>query len=170
MKKGKKQSVTLPSKCDRHIVLAGGVAIGSIVVVAFLTLFPFSFEEFDRIYDLPSYVGGFQVGGYTRCCLYLAIVEPLANILLFLPIGFGLTGVCRPRYTTWRATFVVVQLLCTGLSIGVEFLQVFQPWRSASLADLLMNSLGGGAGFLAFRLLGNGLLHYLTRENLANGK
>ena len=38
------------------------------------------------------------------------------------------------------------------LSLFVEFFQVFQPKRSPSLQDLLMNTIGGAAGYGVFQL------------------
>lgn len=143
----------LPGKRRKYMIVGTHVlVIGSVTAVVFLTLYPFTFEAFDRLFQLHHYVSGFKVGGYTRCCTHLALLEPLANILLFLPVGFGLTGVFFRKTATWPRTFVLVLALSLGLSIVVEFLQVFQPWRSASLTDVFMNSAGGSLGFLGFRL------------------
>ena len=138
------------------------VILGGLLLVLFCTLYPFTFEQFDRIPRLYRYFSGFNFGGYSRCCKYLAVLEPLANVLFFMPFGFGLTGLIRKKTATWIVAFVVVLLLCFGLSLTVEVLQVFQPWRSASLTDLLMNSIGGCLGFLCFRVWGQAMMRRVS--------
>ena len=154
MKNWQESTLTSPSKRMKQKVVATNVWVfGSVTAVLLLTLYPFTFEEFSRIHQLQRYVSGFDTGGYSRCCTHLAVLEPLANIVLFLPVGVGLSSLFRQRAATWRRTFVTVVVLCFCLSFAVEFLQIFQPWRSASLADVLMNSTGGGLGFLGVRLV-----------------
>lgn len=137
------------------------VALAGLLLIIYVTLYPFHFDGLSRILHLHLYFKGFTFGGYSRCCTRLAILEPLANVALFLPFGLGLTGMVRKRVATWRAAFAVVLLLCVGLSLSIEVLQVFQPWRSPTLADVLMNSIGGGLGFLCYwswgKVLRNGL-------------
>jgi glycopeptide antibiotics resistance protein len=126
------------------------VILGSLAIVLYLSLYPFTFEQFGRIAHLPSYISGFRFPTYTRCCTHLAVLEPLANVLLYLPLGFGLAG--RHGQASARGLVILARalLLSLGLSLMVEVLQVFQPWRSPSLADVLMNSLGGGLGGLFY--------------------
>lgn len=132
----------------------GFVAAAGVLLILLLTLYPFEFEQFSRLPHLHRYFAGVTFGGYSRCCTHLTILEPLGNTLLFMPLGFGLAGLLRGRRASRAAAFFVVLACCAGLSLAVEVLQVFQPSRNASLADLLMNSLGGGLGFLCYRLLG----------------
>ena len=85
----------------------------------------------------------------------------IANILLFIPFGFGVT--CLIQKIKLRANPVLfVVAYSFGLSFIVEFLQIFLPTRNPSYIDLLMNSLGGFVGFCCFRLLGLLALHYVT--------
>ena len=126
----------------------------SILCVIVATLYPFHFEQPGRLLNLPQYFHGFTFGGYTRCCVHLAILEPLANIALFTPFGIGVTGIFRSKGESWMTVFLRVAMLSICLSLTVEVLQVLQPDRSPSLADLLMNSIGGCVGFLIFRILG----------------
>ncbi len=69
-------------------------------------------------------------------------VDVLNNILLFMPLGLGLSliGLRTAR----------VLMLGALLSLGIELLQLAViPGRDASLSDVLTNSLGSAAGALA---------------------
>jgi glycopeptide antibiotics resistance protein len=153
MKSSREKQFHATSNTSLAIFGASGVIAGlGIGAILLLTLYPFRFEAFERIYDIPRYFGDFSFGGYTRCCTHLAILEPLANVALFLPFSFGITGYLARQYSSWGEIFARVIILSVGLSLSIEILQVFQTWRSASMADLLMNSLGGCVGFLSFRI------------------
>jgi len=140
----------LPTKVRTKRVFVSGMVFCSVVLVLCLSLYPFTFEQFDRILHLPQYFSGVTFPTYTRCCTHLAVLEPLANIVLYLPLGFGLTGLLGHTTKQRLGTLARVLLLSVGLSLVIEVLQVFQPWRSPSLADVLMNSIGGGLGGLCY--------------------
>ncbi|HKI53123.1 MAG TPA: VanZ family protein [Anaerolineales bacterium] len=74
------------------------------------------------------------------------LINALANIILFLPIGFfyKLTGRGRGAL-----------ILGASLSFGIETLQLFIPARTASTLDILMNTLGAGLGAGLHNLLKN---------------
>ena len=66
--------------------------------------------------------------------------EPLANVLLFLPLGAALQwGAARDR----RIAAAVVAGL---LSLAVETFQVYTHTRIPALPDVLANTLGGFVG------------------------
>jgi hypothetical protein len=65
-------------------------------------------------------------------------VEFVANILLFVPLGFLLTGLVRPAW--WGV------VLALGLSVAAELVQVLLPARLASPRDVLANALGAAIG------------------------
>jgi hypothetical protein len=83
-----------------------------------------------------------------RWCLMcggLWMTDALSNVALFAPLGIALA------LRGWR--WWIVGAAALGLSVGVETLQSlgFPPARSAALADVITNSLGGllGAGLVA---------------------
>lgn len=68
----------------------------------------------------------------------------IANILLFLPVGF----LYRPALYR-RGAF----LFGAGISFIIETLQLFIPARTPSVADMLANALGAGLGGFVYDLI-----------------
>lgn len=69
------------------------------------------------------------------------VVESSANVLFFVPVG-ALLALLLPRPRQWLALVAAVLLSAT-----VELCQaMFLPLRTASLSDLLANSLGAAVG------------------------
>ena len=139
----------------------------SLTVIAFITLFPFHFEQFDRIFRLSHYFEGFYFREYHHCCTHLTILEPLANVLLFVPFGFGLVGMIRSKYSSLISIFLIGLFVCIGFSLTIEILQIFQPRRTSSLTDLAMNTLGGAGGLTLFflvRAVRNRFRHPLSKR------
>jgi glycopeptide antibiotics resistance protein len=73
-------------------------------------------------------------------CGTLWLTDAIANIALFVPLGFALT---MRRHRVWQ---VLVVSLC--FSLLIELLQSvgFPPGRSPALADIVTNTLGGTLG------------------------
>ena len=75
-------------------------------------------------------------------CGPLAGVDILLNVLLFVPLGVGLSlsGLSR-----WKAV-----LICFALSLSIETAQAFiVRGRDSTLSDILTNTSGGAIGFWA---------------------
>ena len=142
-----------------------------LVVILGITLFPFDFTHFGRILHLPTYFEGIKFGGYSRCCVHLAIIEPLANVLLFMPYGFALVSMVSKSQISLRDRIGLILFFSMTFSFLIEFLQVFLPDRSPSLTDVLMNAIGGGAGVLLFLWIGPtvmkalGFLDYFVQQH-----
>lgn len=80
--------------------------------------------------------------------------DVIKNVLLFAPMGYGLTCLMQKRRQVGLATLTVVFLVSLGLSYTVEVLQIFLPSRSTSFFDVLSNSAGGLLGFFCFHIWG----------------
>jgi len=74
----------------------------------------------------------------------------LGNFVMLLPLGIYLPLI----YTRLRKAhyFFVVLLICFLVSVGIELLQLATSYRSADIDDVILNTLGGGAGFLIYQL------------------
>jgi glycopeptide antibiotics resistance protein len=130
------------------VFLVAGVAI---VLVA--TLYPFRFEPPYRLLEMGRYFEGLNFGGYSRCCTHLAILEPAANLMLFIPLGFGLSRTLQRIFPFGGVVWFSAMVFCVTMSLSIEILQVLQPERSPSLSDVLMNSFGGSVGIWAGRMV-----------------
>jgi len=88
-------------------------------------------------------------------------VEALANIAVFVPLGFLLSGLLARRAGAGPSRRPVgglphaaVWLLATALSAGIEATQLFLlTERSATLRDLACNSAGAAAGVAIHRII-----------------
>ncbi|HEY7424165.1 MAG TPA: VanZ family protein, partial [Gemmataceae bacterium] len=82
----------------------------------------------------------------------------IANILLFLPLGFLLMGAgCCDRPQLGVVFILPVTLLCVVLSGIIEFTQLYFPPRVSSINDIAAESLGGTLGVLFWLLRGQRL-------------
>jgi hypothetical protein len=107
------------------------LAAASLLVIGALTLLPTP-EEVERAASTPV---------YCVLCGDLGSVDFFLNILLFVPLGIGLTV----AGFSWRRAVVLAGLT----SFTIELLQMkVIVGRDASLGDLLANTLGSGLGAL----------------------
>ncbi|HEX2829662.1 MAG TPA: VanZ family protein [Burkholderiales bacterium] len=97
-------------------------------VTLIITLMPFRFEA-------PS---------ASRILYTGEPIEVVANVLLFLPLGF-FYRIARPRLrSAWHALAIGALV-----SLGIEAVQFFEPARSPSPLDVATNALGAWLGALA---------------------
>lgn len=95
--------------------------------------------------------------------LDLPLVEQLTtwdaglNLFGFLPLGLVLASLLAARGIRRRLfLLIVVTSAGFGLSIGIEFIQVWMPARSSTVLDLALNTTGAMAGALFYCLLLSG--------------
>ena len=103
------------------------------LVTAVVTLLPFRFA-------FPS---------EPRVVLVAGAVDMLANVVLFVPLGF-LYAVARQKSNTSLARVFLVALLA---SAAIESVQLFEATRFASLSDVFANGLGAVIGAIGQRRL-----------------
>lgn len=72
------------------------------------------------------------------------ITQTIANVVMFLPLGFLFPVVFKRARTFWK-TFVCMLLI----SFFIEFVQYFIG-RAADIDDLMLNTFGGILGYLLF--------------------
>jgi glycopeptide antibiotics resistance protein len=140
----------LTDQWAKAIVLAG------LLLVAYTTLFPFDFStgggvapvEIRSQFDMRFFRTPFS--------------DWLRNVLLFLPLGFGLSGLVHRRKPERGKTLGLVLVTGLGLSVVVEILQFFLPARESSLSDILANGLGTLLGFLCFKVWGKAILGHAS--------
>jgi glycopeptide antibiotics resistance protein len=126
------------------------IIIFSILLVLFSTLFPFDFSfknDFSIKYIAESFKNASDLS------------DQIGNVLLFLPLGFGLGGLL-PRKLGVAVKVTIVLIASAGLSFTVEVLQAFLPLRASTISDIITNTTGGGLGFLCFHLWRNTIIAY----------
>jgi len=75
----------------------------------------------------------------------------LGNFAMLLPLGIYLPLLCTGLRKAY--SFFVALLICFLVSVGIELLQLATSYRSTDVDDVLLNTLGGGAGFLTYQLI-----------------
>jgi VanZ family protein len=95
------------------------------------------------------------------------------NVAGYLPFGFVLAPALKTGRRPWWI-FVLVLLICAGLSFSVEFVQNYLPTRVASNLDLATNVLGGAIGGIAGLRWGkifddNGLVQHWRSSHVLPG-
>jgi len=95
--------------------------------------------------------------------LYLGIqsrADFIANILLYIPLSFFLTGIWCGKACPWPIKSVwtlFVLLLCSLVAGAIEFIQVFFPPRTVSLNDVIAEILGTTLGIAFWYSIGGRL-------------
>lgn len=137
------------------------ILIAALVGILFLTLYPFRFG-FSR--HLAGHEPSYLLGGWGKDT---GRTDVLLNILLFIPLGFGLAEKLRERGKSRAATLGVALAAGALLSYTVEFLQFYIPVRDSGWEDVITNSTGSVVGFLLFELFGGIVLRILTETERA---
>src|SRR4029079_2399083 len=75
----------------------------------------------------------------------------LGNFVMLLPLGIYLPLF----YTRLRKaySFFAVLLICFLVSVSIELLQLATSYRSTDIDDVILNTLGGGVGFIIYLLI-----------------
>lgn len=88
----------------------------------------------------------------------------VANLLLFIPLSFLWMAVLTAGHGPVHTTLVALVLipLWVGLSVAIEFTQLFFPQRTVSQNDIFAESLGGVIGVAAWLAGGRPFMRWLA--------
>ncbi|MDF5718422.1 MAG: VanZ family protein, partial [Rhizonema sp. NSF051] len=133
------------------------------LVIIIGTLYPFNFT-LPPHFSLQTIFESFDNSSFAT--------DEIDNILLFAPLGFGLTGLLRKTRMKSVGKVITVIAISATFSTLIEFIQVFLPSRTSTLADILNNTIGGFLGLICFYLWKpHGVIHTLKRiENSSYSK
>jgi VanZ family protein len=94
----------------------------------------------------------------------------LANLLLFVPIGFGLAGARLADGPGRPVVPALVIALAASVvtSLMAEFLQAFAPGRVVSGADVVAQTTGCLLGLAIWTLVGQGLTRWIRQSRTRN--
>ena len=128
------------------------IVFSALLMIVVMTLFPFDFSSWIWT-DIIRWSQ--QLAPFVMPSSSLGLVDVSVNMLLFLPLGFGLTGLLvRNESRGWMAAFSNVLIACAALSCTIEFLQSVSSLRHPSLNDVVGNCLGAALGIICFRIGG----------------
>lgn len=88
---------------------------------------------------------------YHRNAFWFLFINLLGNIVVFVPLGFGLVGALG-----WNRLRVAVGGAVLGgfaFSLMIELLQLALPGRTTDIDDLIFNTLGAAIGAAGYALL-----------------
>ncbi len=148
-------AIPIPPAMPRrvHLFLA---AVGVTLLAVYGSFVPMEFKRLtweqavEKFRDVPY----LQLGVYRRADL-------VANLLLFMPLGFLWLGFIdadrRNRALTFAAIPILAAFLAT-LAVAIEFAQQWTTRRTVSQNDIYAEAIGGVAGMLAWLLFGRALL------------
>jgi VanZ family protein len=139
------------------------ILIAAMAGICFLTLFPFRIIPHAR---LPAGVSPFLLGK-TLGKHPGGIGDDLLNVLLFIPLGFGLAEKLWEKRKSRTMIFFVVWITGFVLSYLIEFTQLYIPGRDSGWEDVMTNSSGAAVGFFIFFAAGGALLWFATRIETA---
>lgn len=137
----------------RMFKAAPKIVTASLVLLLFATLFPFNFS-FENGFSFEKIIITFNNSTH--------LSDQVNNVLLFIPLGFGLTCLLHAKRLGATAKLAIVLFISAGLSLTVEVLQAFLPSRDPTPADIINNSAGGLFGFLGFYLWKSQIISYAS--------
>jgi VanZ family protein len=111
--------------------------LASVVLIFATTLFPFNFAltgnilSWDALALPPGREGKWEI---------------LVNIVLYFPLGFGITAYFCSRGLQIHAILIQALVACFIISYFCEVLQFFLPSRFPSWRDVVSNTMGGILG------------------------
>jgi glycopeptide antibiotics resistance protein len=94
----------------------------------------------------------------------------VANILLYIPLGFLLTGAVQGQSSSFFKNSLVLGAVffsCLVAAVLIEFFQLFFSPRTVSVNDLIAEGIGSGVGIFLWAGFGDRLLRAL--QVLKNG-
>jgi VanZ family protein len=121
------------------------IFIGGFLFVAIATLFPFDFYLPDR-FSLANLLDSFHLAP-SRQTAFKDLVE---NLILFLPLGFGASGLLAKTQLNPRIQLSLILICSAFFSSTIETLQAFLPSRHPTGTDILTNTIGSGLGYFTF--------------------
>ncbi|MBX9626878.1 MAG: VanZ family protein, partial [Gemmataceae bacterium] len=130
----------------------GFVALLSAAFTTYGSLVPFDF----RAVPFDDAVAEFR-SAMTHRLRPAGRSDPVVNVLLGVPLGFGLLGACRAGRTGLvgdLACGLALMPACAALAAAVEFGQVYLPTRFTSGADVWCQTLGSAVGMVGWVVVG----------------
>lgn len=108
--------------------------------------------SFARMRENLNIIPFHTIGEFTKAFFRggksVAVINLLGNVVMFIPLGFFLSGILGKSHGIFG---VLLRGAC--ILAGVEILQLLTLLGSFDVDDLILNLLGVGIGFVFFRCL-----------------
>ncbi|MCX7893887.1 MAG: VanZ family protein [Burkholderiales bacterium] len=145
-----------PSRKPRLWPLA--LAVAAFIVYGSLIPFEFRPKALDAAWDAFLRIPYLRLGPASRA-------DWVANILLYIPLGFLLTGAFArgARGARLAAAGAAALAASAALAIAIEFAQLFFPPRTVSQNDLIAEAIGAILGIALWWSAGSSIVALLTR-------
>jgi glycopeptide antibiotics resistance protein len=139
----------------------GWLALALFALTAYGCILPFNYrplplDEAIRAFSNISHADSTELG---------ARGDWVVSVLQFMALSFvlmGMLAVDRPRLQA-RLAAPLVALLCAGLSVSIEFVQLQFPPRTVSINDLVFQAAGGVIGTVTWLVAGQRITRWLRR-------
>jgi VanZ family protein len=133
-------------------------ALASAAFVIYGSLLPFDFH-LRSLHDIRL-----AILGAGTSLVSISLTDRLVNVLLSVPIAFFAFGSASRPGKGVRNLFTafLVFTFCGLLAAAIEFLQLFLPTRTSSLADIIAQSIGAILGVVLWAFVGGPVLKTFT--------
>ena len=117
-----------------------------------LTLFKYGYLDID--FDIKFYINYIPfvetIKMFTNefADIHIALYNVIGNILLFIPLGF-----CIPLFFSNKNKLIKIILYGFTASLTIEVLQIFTPFNTTDIDDIIFNTLGAIIGFAIFNII-----------------
>jgi glycopeptide antibiotics resistance protein len=140
-----------------------------LLFAAYASLVPFDL----RPVSVDSAVRAFREVVAHPLRLRFSRTDLVANVLLFVPIGFCLAGALRLGSTRWWSgpvAAIVVLSISIPWSLAIEFAQLFTAGRITSIGDVAAQTFGTMAGLVLWETVGADLSAWLRSTMAARSR
>jgi glycopeptide antibiotics resistance protein len=150
-------ALSSPTSTGRYFAWQDALAVAALAgwvgVLLVFYWYPFDFDaDPHRVADVIQHTSLLPFADYYRQSEYKSFDQALHKSLLFLPVGVLLGMISWVR--EFRAVRWLAFLLGCGLAAAVEAGQLFLPTRFPGVTDIIIGSLGVGAGLALARWSG----------------
>ena len=146
-----------PAVLTRRTLAMAALVFGAFAVYGSLVPLEFQAVTFDEALDRFSRVPYLQLGIQSRA-------DFVANILLFVPLGFLIMGALRADRRSAVATGIsaaIVAGFSWSLANAIEFTQIYFPMRTVSQNDIFAETTGAVVGISLWALIGQRLIDFM---------
>lgn len=122
------------------------------LILVNLTIFKYGYLNLD--FDIRFYINYIPfletVKMFTNefSDIHIALYNVIGNILLFIPLGF-----CIPLFFNKKNKLSKVILYGFTASLTIEVLQIFTPFNTTDIDDIIFNTFGSILGFIIFNII-----------------